>query len=689
MELHKRAYEMIRILLNESKPITIKMMGQALGCSERTLRYELKQVRLFVEEYELKVVSKPKVGIWLEGREDDRKRLKKDLDFHEDQTILTPEERVNIILDHLLSRHKPVPMAALAEMLQVSRTTVHQDLKIIENWLKENDSGLRRLPRKGVEIAANERMKRQLLAKHLFEHHDGSELLLSLSDSDSLESKWARHEIERIEKGLNLKFAEASRIQLIYQLILGVQRIQQRQTIFLPDAVVASLRNTKEWEVICEMGKRLHHTFSIEWSDSEKGNFCLLIQGAKLVNCHQEFKDETLESMVLEFVQRMEILLHCDLRHDRDLMRTLMLHMRPALTRAKHGMEIRNPILSRIKVEYREIFQAAYRAKSVIEEQAQVHLREDEIGYLVLHIGAAMVRLELPRTRKLKVLVVCNAGIGTSKMLKSRLDNEFPNIEILDLVSASEIAGRELTDVDLILTTFPIGNEFPVPVIRISPLLTELEADQIEKEMKTRGIKRGKRGRAKSQELIRIIENFAMISDLEGLHLALEQYLGETKESAKAYTALGGLLERQDICWRERVKDWKAALRQSGEILLNRGAITENYIEEMIAISVAYQNYIIVAPGVAIAHAKQEAGAKRTAMSLLYVKNGIEVENQAPVHWIFTLSSVHEKSHMNGLSQLMSLIRKGRLDKSEAFQTSEQIWQQLKEENYVGRNRPS
>ena len=67
-----------------------------------------------------------------------------------------------------------------------------------------------------------------------------------------------------------------------------------------------------------------------------------------------------------------------------------------------------------VKESFRNIFQP-------------IKIPEDEIGYIVIYFIASMDYLS---KNSISVLVVCSTGIGSSKMLRSRLEREFSEIDV-------------------------------------------------------------------------------------------------------------------------------------------------------------------------------------------------------------------------------------------------------------------
>lgn len=81
-----------------------------------------------------------------------------------------------------------------------------------------------------------------------------------------------------------------------------------------------------------------------------------------------------------------------------------------------------------------------------------------------------------------KFLVLYLSGIGTAKMLSTRLQQEFPEVQEIENSSFLELDTNELGMYDLIVSTVLIkgmANRY----VQVSPILTDNEIRQIEKEM--------------------------------------------------------------------------------------------------------------------------------------------------------------------------------------------------------------
>lgn len=121
---------------------------------------------------------------------------------------------------------------------------------------------------------------------------------------------------------------------------------------------------------------------------------------------------------------------------------------------------------------------------------------------------------------------------------------------------------------------------------------------------------------------------------------------------------LNKILSKKNIKIVENVKDWKEAIEIASKPLIENGAIEEKYIDAIFKSHQELGPYYVLAPGIAMPHARPEEGANEIGLSLLVVKNGVvfnSIEND-PVYVIFMLSAKDSNSHIELISSLADLL---------------------------------
>lgn len=157
----------------------------------------------------------------------------------------------------------------------------------------------------------------------------------------------------------------------------------------------------------------------------------------------------------------------------------------------KNDLNINNQsIMSNdIKIKYPFAFELANIGKSTLEEDLNIDINENEAANIAIHIGGALQRSSSNENHKvLKTIIVCASGIGTSMLIKAKLEAKFEKrLEVLKVIPSYLIHYVGVMDVDFIIATVPVEVK-NIPVIKVSPFLDDKEVNIIEKFLDTGNI---------------------------------------------------------------------------------------------------------------------------------------------------------------------------------------------------------
>lgn len=121
---------------------------------------------------------------------------------------------------------------------------------------------------------------------------------------------------------------------------------------------------------------------------------------------------------------------------------------------------------------------------------------------------------------------------------------------------------------------------------------------------------------------------------------------------------LNELITEQTIQLRTRAADWKEAIRLAAKPLIDSGSIEERYVTAMIESINQLGPYVVLAPKVAIPHARPEHGVNQLSMSFLRLREAVLFPQNKAVHLIFVLAAADNESHLLALAQLSELLAK-------------------------------
>lgn len=126
---------------------------------------------------------------------------------------------------------------------------------------------------------------------------------------------------------------------------------------------------------------------------------------------------------------------------------------------------------------------------------------------------------------------------------------------------------------------------------------------------------------------------------------------------------LAEVLTEDTIMVKASVSDWKDAIRKSGELLVRAGAAEPRYTDAMIKFCEEHNAYIVIAPGIAIPHARPEDGMKKVGFSLIILEKPVKFGNPVndPVDLVIALGAPDNKSHIKALAQLAEILMNKRI----------------------------
>lgn len=140
------------------------------------------------------------------------------------------------------------------------------------------------------------------------------------------------------------------------------------------------------------------------------------------------------------------------------------------------------------------------------------------------------------------------------------------------------------------------------------------------------------------------------------------------------------LLPVEAICIGETAADWRAAVRLAGDALAASGATTPTYTDEMVATVEQLGPYIVIAPGIALAHARPSPAVLHAGISLVTLREPVAFGHQAndPVRLVIGLAAVDEEGHVTALSTLAELLsdetrREGLIGATDAAEVAEMV----------------
>ena len=442
--MNTRALSIIKILLNSVEPVSSLALSQEIGCSTKTIQNEIKEVNKELKNCE--IVSIRGIGYKIEGNLDDIDIKNSDL-YDYDRVEYIIKKIINISS----TDKDTIKLEDLADSMYVSLSTVKNDLKEVKKILNEYNLKISSKHKQGICIEASE----EDIIKFIINYSNKVDNSLSIKD-------FLNNNI--IENLFSIKKILLDTLSYENMILTD----NEFKNIVNYISIYLSRNNTNQSDFIKEYIKKYKSKKEKPISEDEQ----LLIRKA-----------------IKEFCRDLNIATSINLSHDKIFEECLFNHICNLYKRADLGINQYEITAGEIKLKYPFSFELGKIAKKTIEKNLNMEISEDEVENIALHIGGALERIDKRDEKKVyKTIIVCTSGVGTSMLIKSKLENIFKGkLEIIKVIPSYLIDYINVLDIDFVISTVEVNLE-NVNVIKVSPMLTDKEIKLIEKYIETENV---------------------------------------------------------------------------------------------------------------------------------------------------------------------------------------------------------
>lgn len=476
----------IIIELSDSEYVTASELAKILDLNEKTVRTTIGKMRDSLDEYGIEIESKTRKGyhLLIYDKEKYQAFINNDEWLSKNDIPNNSKEREEWLLDYLLKQHKFVRIDDLSEMLYVSRSTITNDIRNVEDSLKSYHITLIRRPNYGLHIQGSEFDIRNCMI------------------SQFKDNKWAQRFSDKEENELK----EISKILLNniqnQKVVLSKSMIQEMTSCIY----IAKVRYEENYKITVSKNEVVHRIykpcidvatniveelnekFHIHLLDSEIYYMAINIAARSDYNVLEgELESGVINQARKQATQMLDCvydMMHLDMRQNLSLLYDLISFLIPMDIRMRYGIIAKNPFAEATKKKYFFAYNVASQAVIPLKKTYFHEVPENEIAYLT-SIFALFIEQEKDKKKKYNILVICATNMSTSKLLAYQYKKKFK--KYIDEVYTCEMYNLDSFDfskVDYIFTTVEINRVLPKPVLGISAFLEDEEVEKISSILK-------------------------------------------------------------------------------------------------------------------------------------------------------------------------------------------------------------
>ena len=473
--ISKRQEQIIHILQSGGWK-TGTEIAETLGVTSRTVRHDIALIR---EIYPSRLEASVRNGY----------RMKEGTGLHPLKTSSplpqTASERQKYILLKLLTDAKSLNLMQVSADLYISSNTIDNDLAQIRSMLSGVYEDLKLQRKNGtIYLLGSEQSKRRLYKDMLANETAGN--FLNLNELDKMYEHINLLEIKEILEAVlqsyDYKIREDIFPFLMIHIGVSLDRLMKQNLVQNVKYDVARIHEKKEYQISRRFYEIVSQKLGLAYNDNE----CILLAVLLMGKRAQKVRDESeaafaMNELIDEIIDRIEATYAIDFRRDENLKVGLNLHITNLLDRIQQNVKLENVFLKEIKSNYPLIFEMAVFVGNIIEEKG-MHISEEELGFLALHLGAAYDRLNL--NRQYHTVLIQPSNVGLSTLCQNKITDHFSDRLTID-ATLQYFEKRQIMGLapDLILTTVPLQHDLAIPTVQISMFMAENDEFKIFKAL--------------------------------------------------------------------------------------------------------------------------------------------------------------------------------------------------------------
>lgn len=510
-----RQKTILKYLLNSQDYVPAKDIADFIGRSKKTVYRELNYIEKMLKKDGINIDSQPGKGIKLKLNDEQRMTLNFKTQFSD--TELISEEsierrRKKILVDLLVNSPSETSIQALSDKYYVSKASIVNDLKEIEEKIEAFDLELLK-DQKGTRIIGKEQNIRKCIVNTMNEILEPLENKIQGKCFGRIDEKtfnelalqFGKLNVQKVEeivsaeeKEMGIMIGDPYYINIISHILILLKRIKNGYTVKSSDLFLEKYTpDFKYLQSAKRIGKALNKEFGIKIPKAEIYLIYQYLTSSGIGASHDptiateliENTGEKTNQIVKDFIETAGKFFSSDFSDNLELYNGLLLHMKPMINRLKYNVTISNPLLGDIKREFPSVYLVTSLVSNIITIKYGLgSISEDEIAYLTLFLQAAVVK----SIESKNVLVVCSTGIGTSHILESNIKHSFPKWNICDVIPASFLKNNyDLKNIDLIISTVNLSSyKIDKPVAYVTVLFNSEDVKNVSEMLVENSLKK-------------------------------------------------------------------------------------------------------------------------------------------------------------------------------------------------------
>ena len=655
--LTDRSFKILNLFLASNTAVSIGELANHFNLTERSIRYDIDRINDTLQSKDLPTIDKVGKGLF---KIDQKTPIRQ---YIESLSIIhySNESRRELII-HTIALECRVNISRMSRLFEVSRSTIKIDVESLKETLDHYGLTLSHNDRLGLTLLGKENQIRLLqydILLQYFSNGSHNNLLISPVIEKYLSPinlKLVDNYLSLVEQQTHTDLSELSYRRFKIRIIIAIHRILGKHLLEAPSATSVK-SHTPEYALIKNSLSLIEVAYNLSFTSSEVQDLTSWFISSSPYSFPTEpymnwFEIETyITSIIYDFSQRYGY----DFSDDRELKKDLIIIIKPIWqgSHQEEGVHVKITDMNKHQLDVHHMLDETLNAISM---NTQLNLKPQTKVNLSLAFIASIERNQHKWNKVMNIIVVCGHGFGSSKLLALQLKQKF-NVNVIKTLPRHQLKHmKRYEHIDKIITTTPIQNAFlQDKIVFVHPILNNEDIAHLKSN-----------GLSEVNQSLLLSEVYGVLGSQVDqdtkLKLAdlIKSRLGDIiiDDISPTKLSLVDLLPSSNILMDKSGRNWEDALRMAGELLVDNGSVTSNYVDALIDSFKVYGAYMIIKDKITIPHAKNEDNIIRTGMVLLILDHPIPTPFDKEIQVLLVFSSYDETEHLDPLYEFSHLISK-------------------------------
>ena len=451
-------------IMEQKQSVTVDYLSEKMDVSPKTIKNDIKEINNSLEGHAI-VENKRNSYVFYIFDTDVYEQVKNKVYAHDD-FMNSPNSRIVFIMQKLMNTDCPYLTDELAYDMNIGRSTVNGDLKRLRKILEEYEIEILGKTNTGISLNGDELEIRFFILENMY---DGiyKDYPLDSDLIDAIKQIALEYELDSVAVEYFIKF-----------FTVMIDRFLNGNPLSKLDKKYEELKESSAYIFAREIANNISKVLMTDLPEEEILFISIPIAGMRTPTNIKTIEKlqvkKTTEDLILKIKDKIKQEMNINIQSEQ-IMHEFMYHIQFMINRMKYGFKIRGIDCEEIKSSNSVAYTVAEVAASVIQNEENIEISNEEIALMSVYFGILIDKSNLEKNKIYNIAIICGTGRISARVVESNLKKIIKNETVMDLYSDSNIDSEILDKYDLVVSTVKLDIDTKSEIIYIKDVLDRSE----------------------------------------------------------------------------------------------------------------------------------------------------------------------------------------------------------------------